>query len=472
MAAQPLRPVTPRLDAIWSHRLPGPARRLGQTVVDFLIGQRLAGPLPERVRIAIAAQEARSEILVCLVQGVAIVGFAVLYGVAPKAFPPSVPFEPIPWTLAIYGVFTALRLNMALRRPLPRWFLRLSVIVDIAVLMLTIWSFHLQYQAPPAIYLKAPTLMYVFILIALRALRLEAELVLLTGFAAAAGWLVLVAYAVFLDDMSVTRNFSVYAMSYSILIGAEIDKIVSIVVVTLLIALAVRRARLLLTSAVEQEQAASELSRYFAPEVARRIREAERASLPGDGVVRDAAILMCDLRGFTAGTRSMAAAETIALIAEYHGVVVPILQRHHGSIDKFLGDGVLASFGAVTPRETYACDALAASAALRSATAEWSAARRACGMPAFDVVVAVATGPVLFGPVGHDNRLEYTVMGQPVNLVAKLEKHAKTERALVLATGEALTLARAQGFRPRSVELRHGRVVKGVDDLLDLAVLG
>ena len=73
----------------------------------------------------------------------------------------------MPVTLAVYCVFTCGRLWLAMRRRLRPWFLALSVVVDIAMLMLTIWSFHLQYQAPPALSLKAPTLMYAFILIAL-----------------------------------------------------------------------------------------------------------------------------------------------------------------------------------------------------------------------------------------------------------------------------------------------------------------
>jgi len=69
------------------------------------------------------------------------------------------------------------------------------VVVDIAVLMITIWSFHLRYRAPPALYLKAPTLMYVFILIALRTLRFEPGYVLLAGGCAAFCWLGLYLYA-------------------------------------------------------------------------------------------------------------------------------------------------------------------------------------------------------------------------------------------------------------------------------------
>ena len=186
--------------SIWAARLRACLEVLGLATRDNT-------PLPERVRRAIRHQEETSEILVGLVQVAAIVFFAALYSLTPKAFPPDVPFEPVPWTLSIYAAFTLLRLWLAVRRQLRPWFLRLSVIVDISVLMVTIWSFHLQYQAPPALYLKAPTFMYVFILITLRALRFDALYVLLAGGAAVVGWLLLVGYAFFFGDPVVTHSF-------------------------------------------------------------------------------------------------------------------------------------------------------------------------------------------------------------------------------------------------------------------------
>jgi adenylate cyclase len=183
-----------------------------------------------------------------------------------------VPFEPVPWTLGAYALFNRPALWLALGRRLRPWFLALSVVVDVAVLMLTIWSFHLQYQAPAAIYLKAPTLMYAFILIALRALRFETRWVLLAGAASALGWIVLVAYALLAGDVPVTRDYVTYMMSYSILLGAEVDKVVSLLVVTGILCLALARARRLLERAVTEQQAATGLARFFAPEVASSIR--------------------------------------------------------------------------------------------------------------------------------------------------------------------------------------------------------
>ncbi|MHA4875171.1 hypothetical protein, partial [Enterococcus faecium] len=78
---------------------------------------------------------------------------------------------PVPLALAIYAAFSLGRLILAYHDALPRWILALSVIADMALLLGLIWSFHRQYGQPPAFYLKSPTLLYVFIFIALRALR-------------------------------------------------------------------------------------------------------------------------------------------------------------------------------------------------------------------------------------------------------------------------------------------------------------
>src|SRR3954453_17921778 len=217
-----------------------------------------AGQLPERVEAAVRREQAQSEVIVTLIQALAIVLFGVLYTLTPKAFPPNVPFEPVPLALAVYALFTAARLALALRGRLRGWFLALSVVADVVLLMVTIWSFHLQYGEPPAIYFKAPTLMYVFILIALRALRFEPRYVILAGVTAALGWLVLLAYAFWATPMVVrTHSFAHYAMSYDILLGAEFDKIVSILMVTAVLALALHRGQALLARAVNEQQSAA-----------------------------------------------------------------------------------------------------------------------------------------------------------------------------------------------------------------------
>lgn len=442
------------------------------------LGGLVLGPpgparLPARVEAAIRREQDASEVIVTLVQIAAVATFFVLYSLTPKAFPPTVPFEPVPMALAAYALFTLIRLVLALRGRLRPWFLALSVVADIALLMVTIWSFHLQYDAPPAIYFKAPTLMYVFILIALRALRFEPRYVVLGGVTAAVGWLLLVGYALhFTPDVQRTRDFERYAMSHDILLGAEFDKLVSILMVTLILALALHRARLLLARAVAEQQAAADLSRFFAPEVAGRIARAEMDLMPGQAEQREAAVLFIDLRGFTPLAERLEPGQVMRLLADYQARMVGTVRAHGGSIDKFMGDGILASFGATRPSQGYAAAAARALEAVMAAADAWAEARQAAGEAPLVVNAALASGRIMFGTVGDAERLEYTVIGEPVNLAAKLEKHCKAAPAAAIMAGGTFELALAQGFVPTCRWERHeGQAVAGLAAALDIIVL-
>jgi adenylate cyclase len=428
--------------------------------------------LPDRVRRQIVVEQQQSEVLIGWVQMAVVLSFATLYLIAPKTFTDDAPFAPVPWALGTYFVFTVIRLALAYRRALPTWLLAVSVIVDMALLLVTIWSFHLQYRQPPAFYLKAPTLLYVFIFIALRALRFEARYVLLAGVVAALGWLALVLYAATHDPlgMPVTRDYVQYMTSAMILWGAEFDKMFSILIVAGVLALALRRARGLLVRAVAEGSAASDLKCFFAPDIARRITSAHELVRPGEGEIRAAATLFVDLRGFTGLSRTLDANALVALLADYQGRMVPVIQDHGGSIDKFLGDGIMASFGASRPSDRYAADALRAADALITEAKSWREARETAGLAAPRLGVAVATGEVLFGAIGDATRLEYTVIGETVNLAAKLEKHTKVEAVAALTTREAYELARTQGYA-REKESRAARRVEGVEARVDLVVI-
>jgi adenylate cyclase len=443
--------------------------------VSFVFGERAEATLSERVRGRIEQQQAASEIIIGWIQACAIVFFAAIYAISPKAFPPGTRFEPVPWTLAIYAAFTAVRIVLAHRRRLSNRLVAISTVVDIAVLMITIWSFHLQYQGPPALYLKAPTLMYVFILIALRTLRFEPRYVLLAGGCGAVGWFALFIFAATSSDhmaLMFTRSYIDYVTSYKILRGAEIDKILSILMVTAILALSLVRARKLLVSSVAEAVAATDLARFFAPEITAQLRRTEFDPIAGQGIRRDAGILSIDMRGFTALSQGMPPTELIALLGEYQSQLVPVIQRHHGSIDKYLGDGILASFGAVAPNAGYAADLCRAVEQLMVTAQRWRLDRQRRGLPTPLIGMAGATGEVVFGTVGHETRLEYTVIGAVVNLAAKLEKLTKQEGVSTLVTRQAYALAVAQGYRSEgTMEERPARSIEGVAEPVDLVAL-
>lgn len=441
----------------------------------WLFGSGDAAELPERVRAAIKRQQEQSEILIGWVQLVIVVLVATVYesssmagGVVQEDY--SFEFE----VLVIYGAFCLLRLGLAYARLLRPWMLYLSVIADMLLLMGLIYSFHYKYAQPAVFYLKVPTLLFVFLFIALRALRFEARFVLFTGLTAIAGWIALILYA--LDGRggpaNPTDDFVEYMTSNAFLVHAEADKIIAILLTTLVLALAIARARHLLVQAVSESAAAQDLSRFFDPGVAARIRGAAMSIKAGEGELRDVAILTADLRGFTRLSMELPPDEVMKVLQDYQGRVCPLIAASGGSIDKFLGDGILASFGAVMPSATAVADALRAADAVMAAAAGWREQRRAAGLPPLEIGLAVASGRVVFGAVGDGERLEFTVIGDAVNLAAKLEKHNKEEGTRALTDGETYALAERQGYRAAAApERRPNRKVGGVADSVDIVVL-
>ncbi|MGH6944576.1 MAG: adenylate/guanylate cyclase domain-containing protein [Geminicoccaceae bacterium] len=422
-------------------------------------------------------QQLESERLISWIQLVILLLFTVLYAIAPKTAPADAAITPVPIALAAYLLFTLARLVLAYRGLLRRWFLSLSAVVDMTLLMLLIWSFHIQYAQPPAFYLKAPTWGYVFIFIALRALSFEPRYVLITGIAAMTGWAALVAYALLAaPGMPVTRDFVQYMSSPTVLLGAEFDKMITIALVTAILAIALHRGRRLLIESATDKEAARELARFFTPEIALQITTAERPLRPGQGQHCEAAVLQVDLKGFTRVAATLTPDQAVGLLTEYHARVVPVIRRHGGSVDKFMGDGIMATFGAARPSTTYAADALRTVLNLVEEAEAWIAGGTPAeeplpqaddaapsshgddGTPAAQpapepggaerlaISMAVASGELVVGAVGDLDRLEYTVIGNPVNLAAKLEKHTRIENVTALTTTATLLRARQQGF--------------------------
>jgi len=431
-----------------------------------------------RVRRAIADEQDRSERLIGWFQLAIVMTFAVLFALAPKQLPVPIWERVVAWVIVAYLLFTLVRLIASYQIRLPGWLLALSVVADIALLIVLIWSFHIEYRQPASFSLKAPTLLYVFIFIALRALRFDARYVLLVGVTAAAGWGLMVFYAVTYDSggpggTTITRNYVTYLTSNAVLLGAEFDKIISILVVTVVLSAAIVRARSLLVKSVAEQVAADALARFFSPEIAHRIRGSRHEIRAGEGQLRDAAILTVDVRGFTQLTMSMTPNEVIALLIEYERRVVPLIQRHGGVVDKFLGDGILATFGCVEPTMTYATDAIRAAQEIATTAESWAGEREAAGKVPLAIGTAVTSGRVVFGAIGDSSRLEFTVIGDAVNLAAKLEKHSKIEGVSAITTAATYALAMEQGFAPsRPIDRRLTRKVEGVSTPLDLVVVG
>ena len=318
--------------------------------------------LPGRVRDAIRRQQDSSEIVVGWIQLSIVVTFSILYALSPNPYTADTVFASEPWVLGVYLLFTLVRVVLAHRRALPNWLLYVSVIVDMLLLLALIWSIHIKYGQPASFYLKVPTLLYVFIFIALRALRFEARYVLLAGAVAAGGWLLMVLYAARIvpDNPMITRDYVQYMTSNSILLGAEFDKVISMLIVTGILAVAITRARNLLVRSVVESTAAAELSRFVPSEVAAQLKASETRIEAGAGDVRETTIFFNDLEGFTTLSEGMSPVELISTLNEYFSAVTEPIVRHGGVINQYQGDAILATFNLPKAHEDHAAGAVRA----------------------------------------------------------------------------------------------------------------
>jgi adenylate cyclase len=375
--------------------------------------------LPPRVREAIDDQQHSSELLLCYVQ-LAIVGtFIVLYALSPTQPSIAKVFEPVPYALSAYLIFTLLKLMLIYKHRLPHWFVYLSVVVDMMLLMGLIWSIHLLYRQPPSFYLKSPTLLYVFIFISLRALYFETRYVAFTGAVAAVGWGLLVLYAIGIDpgDTMITRDYVQYITSNSVLLGAEFDKIISIAMVTAILVLAIARARRLLLRSVTESITAQELKRFVPDAVARQAAAADHLSA-GDGEVREATIFFSDIEGFTTLSETLQPTALIKILNEYFTLVTEPIERHGGVINQYQGDAILASFNLPNALDTHAGSAVEAALEIQRLLHDHTFS----GDIHIVSRTGINTGVVIGGLVGNQNRLGYTLHGDQVNLAARLEQ--------------------------------------------------
>src|SRR5437899_6112785 len=215
--------------------MPTPLKKLFATILPT----RGDIQFPTRVRREFEREQYRSELLVTAVQLVIAALLAVLYASTPPGFSPDAPIEAAPLVLTLFVVLALLRLYFAVTGQLTRWMLGLTVVAEMAVLMFVIWAYHLQYEQPAQFYLKSTQFVYVFILIALRALRFEPVWVILSGLTAAVGWLVLLGYALtHAPNNPITWDYVTSLRSTQIHYGGEFDKLLAILMVTAVLALA------------------------------------------------------------------------------------------------------------------------------------------------------------------------------------------------------------------------------------------
>ncbi len=144
------------------------------------------------------------------------------------------------------------------------------------------------------------------------------------------------------------------------------------------------------------------------------------------GETREVTVLFCDIRSFTAMSEKMAAAEVVSLLNRYFTALGQCITAHHGIINKYIGDAIMAIFGAPVASQNSAEDAFLAAMDMRKALVQVNKEFKEDGLPELKFGIGIHTGPVFAGTIGAENRMEYTVIGDTVNTASRLESLCKT----------------------------------------------
>jgi class 3 adenylate cyclase len=189
------------------------------------------------------------------------------------------------------------------------------------------------------------------------------------------------------------------------------------------------------------ERARHALGSYVSSEVADEALRSDTLRL--GGVRQRVAILFTDLRGFTSASESRTPEQVVAELNEYFEHMVRVIRDEGGVVDKYIGDAIMAVFGAPQPRPDDAVRALRAAAGLMTALQTLNAKRAARGLAPLAHGVGVHVGEVVAGNIGTAERAQFTVIGDAVNVAARLESATKEHGVAVLASREALSAAGA-----------------------------
>jgi adenylate cyclase len=288
-----------------------------------------------------------------------------------------------------------------------------------------------QESWPTAVQFRFDGFIYFFVFLAASTLAYSWRTVQSIGIWTGILWLLAVAGVAFLgtDYPQISQRISqvlagderLFALidPDSVLLPTRIQEVVVFIMVALILAVKSRRTSVLLLRQADLAGERANLSRYFPPSM---VEELAQRNEPMGGVrSQNVAVLFADIVGFTRYAESNSPEEVIALLRSFHATLEEAVFAHGGTLDKYMGDGLMASFGTPSPTPADAQNALRAAFAMHEGVERLNQTRIAEGKQPVQLSVGVHFGPVILGDIGTARRMEFATLGDTVNVAARLE---------------------------------------------------
>jgi adenylate cyclase len=356
---------------------------------------------------------------------------------------------------AVFGGAGVLQYRLARRQP-RAWRKYAFMAFDIGLLAAAalIRNPFLDYGGVPVqIDLRFESFLYFFIPLALSAFSYTPRFVLFTGACIAAVWALAVLPIVLRPDTVTLLDLPNYATASIaeksrylleptfVHLANLVQQIVIVLLAALLLALAASRQMSLVVRQIGTERSRAALARYFSPNMVEEIATLERPL--GEVRAQNAGVLFADIVGFTGHSERLGPQGTMDLLRGFHRRMAETVFAHGGTVDKYIGDAVMATFGTPRPAEDDALRAVRCALDMAGAVAHWNGERAAAGEAPIRIGIGLHYGPVVTGDMGDERRLEYAVIGDTVNVASRVEKLTRERGVEILFTGDAVEAARA-----------------------------
>lgn len=319
-----------------------------------------------------------------------------------------------------------------------RWVTFVVMLVDAILLGFTLMAPGRTYPDgwPWPTVLRQPSFLYFLLLPAIASLSFRPVMVLWSAFCVAAVWAAGTALIAASPGAVSTipslgetgpalsaRQLEVYLSPHYVHVDDAVVRIFVTLLIAAILAYGAYRARRLMIEQAEVVRQRANLARYVAPNMVEALARHDRPM--GEVRTHEAAVLFADIKGFTAFAEAGGPEAAMRLLREFHGRMATCVFAHGGTFDKFIGDGLMATFGTPEPAPNAADRALACGRAMLAAIADWRQSRVARSEAPVEVGIGVHFGPVTMGDIGGgeaDQRFEFAVIGDTVNVASRLER--------------------------------------------------